>query len=206
MIKSIKKLKEINDKKNLSMFDKNQDGDFVYEFRLKKSEIYSSFATKNNKIVNESLIEHVDEICDCLTKNDTLEFRVLTPKEDAATPNDIEQAFDNHYTKRMAKTKQEYRAALGQGLVMFFVGVLIFSLYFVLRTFIEPNSVVSFLEIVDIASWVFVWEAVDIIFLGIIQKRMEQLRYKKILNAKISVIKEKWGTSPFFILSIPKAR
>lgn len=193
MLKSIKKMNEVRQKikhRDLTLFGTNKDGDLVYELKLGKGQIYSVFATKNNPIINEGLVDHIDNVCDCLSLKDNVEFRILTPKDDSANKQNIEEALNNHYTKKLIQSKKQYKKQVQQGLLMFVIGLLVFGLYFLLRSLFDITSNVSIFEIIDITSWVFLWEAVDLIFLGIIEHKNEEIRFSKIAHAKITLVTE----------------
>ena len=197
MFNNFKKVRDARKKikqRDLSLFKTNEEGDLVYEFKLGKGEIYSPYATTNNPIINEDVVAHIDDVCDCLSTKDSVEFRILTPKDHSASKQNIEEALDHHYTKKLIQSKKQYRTQLKHGLILFLIGLAIFAIYYGLRVLFDANSVVSFLEIVDIASWVFVWEAVDVIFLGMSVHKSEQTRFSKIVNAKITVITQQEET------------
>lgn len=193
MFQSIKKANEIKQKikqRDMTLFGKNNDGELVYELKLGKGEIYSNFATKNNPIINENLVTHIDDVCDCLSVKDNVEIRILTPKDNSANKRNIEEALNNHYTKKLIQSKRQYKRQVKQGIFMFVVGLLVFGLYFLLRSLFDIHNNISAFEIIDIISWVFIWEAVDLIFLGIIEHKNEEMRFSKIAHAKITIITE----------------
>ena len=191
MFNNFKKVSDARKKirqRDLSLFQQNETGDLVYELKLGKGEIYSPYATTNNPIINEDVVAHIDNVCDCLSTKDSVEFKILTPKDNSASKKNIEEALDNHYTKKLIQSKKQYRKQLQHGIALFIIGFLIFAIYFALRVWLDPEAIVSFLEIIDIASWVFIWEAVDVIFLGMSVHKSEQKRFFKIANAKITLV------------------
>ena len=193
MFKTYKKLHEIRKEakeKDKKLFKKNKEGDFLYEINLSKSDAYSKFSTEDNPILEESFTDHIDDVCNCLTFKNHVEFRVHTPKSDPVNRDTLEKIMDDHYLKKYNSSKKDYKQQLGYGILLFVIGLVLFAAYLPLRIYLDPESIVSFLEILDIASWVFLWEAVDVIGLGIIHHKADQMRYAKIVNAKINVIIE----------------
>ena len=65
---------------------------------------------------------------------------------------------------------------------MLLTGIVIMIAYFILQFFFDT----PFLEVMDIATWVFVWEAVDLFFIERKILKIQQLRDTKLFNAKVS--------------------
>ena len=154
---------------------------------LKKGEEYSRFSTEKNKILDPELAEYVDHQISTITKKNNLKFVVHSPKEDKIDAEELENVLDEHYKQEIIKTHMESKSLFKSGIFMFFVGVLIFGFYVFLKTYVA-NSL--WFELIDIASWVFVWEAVDCIFLSQLAKREKKSHYLKVVKAKIEVIEE----------------
>ena len=161
--------------------------DIEYHIRLEKGEEFSRFSTDENKIIEPELIEHIDHEISTISKKNNLSIIVHSPKENKIDAQELENELDEHYKKEIIKTHLESKALIRSGIFMLFVGVLIFGLYVVLKTFVTTSL---WLELIDIASWVFVWEAVDCIFLSQLTMKEKKQHYLKVVKAKIEVVEE----------------
>lgn len=161
--------------------------DIEYHIRLEKGEEFSRFSTDENKIIEPELIEHIDHEISTISKKNNLNIIVHSPKENKIDAEELESELDEHYKKEIIKTHLESKSLIRSGILMLFVGALIFGIYVLLKTYVG-NSL--WFELIDIASWVFVWEAVDCIFLSQLTMKEKKAKYIKVVNAKIQVIEE----------------
>jgi hypothetical protein len=169
------------------LYPRNENGDIVYNIKLKKNEIYSPFATKENPIINESLVDHFDKVCESLNKNDDVEFVIHTPQNDKADPVRIEEALRKHYETKIRYNKIQSKRELNQGIGMFVVGFILYVIFACCKTFVWDSA---WWELLNIFSWVFVWGAVDLIFIARTLLSLERQKYYKILKAKIKIVTE----------------
>jgi len=163
--------------------EKDENGSYVYEFGVAKGEFYSSLATKKNKIINSEIVENLNNVANCLAVKDSLTIRIKSHGDENLNISNVHTALQEHYSRQIAKSKVDIARNLNQSLVFFMVGILFFVFYVLLKTHLNAN----WFEIIDIVSWVFIWEAVDLFFIVRNIQKMEQISYQKIINAKIIV-------------------
>ena len=166
------------------IFEQDENGDYIYEIGVEAGQIYSSLTTEKNKILNPEIVENLDNVAKCLGLKDSLAIRIYSPKEHIADAENIKSALNNHYSRQIAKVNWEIGRYMRQAFFTLLAGILFFSMYVLLKTYFNSN----WWEIIDIVSWVFLWETVDLSFIARNTKRLEQVSYKKIINAKISII------------------
>ena len=73
---------------------------------------------------------------------------------------------------------------------MFVIGILVFSLMFILDASF-PNKLGLWKEVIDVIAWVFIWEAVDVAVIEKLEKSNETKIAKNITESKIIFEKEK---------------
>ena len=73
---------------------------------------------------------------------------------------------------------------------MFIIGILVFSLMFILDASF-PNKLGLWKEVIDVIAWVFIWEAVDIAVIEKLEKSNETKIAKNITESKIIFEKDK---------------
>ncbi len=65
---------------------------------------------------------------------------------------------------------------------MFFIGVIIFALMFGLDKYFELGL---WQEVLDVVAWVFIWEAVDIVFIEKIEHANTKRIAKNVIESKV---------------------
>lgn len=75
-------------------------------------------------------------------------------------------------------------------IIMFVIGILVFSLMFILDASF-PNKLGLWKEVIDVIAWVFIWEAVDVAVIEKLEKSNETKIAKNITESKIIFEKEK---------------
>lgn len=146
-----------------------------------KEQIISSFSYDDDKL-NKDLSEYiVDKIQDVNFKqNVSLQFFT---KEEVSQP-EIQDAIKSHFESEFNTAKAELRKNSRFSVVMLILGIITIGLLVLSYNFF-PNF--YFDMIIEIASWVFVWEAVDSTFLKRPSLRKKCLILQKICKAKIEI-------------------
>lgn len=186
MFENLRKLKELKNKSKTHrkyLSEKDESGYYVYEIGVSKEEFYSPLATDKNKIINSEIVERLDDVANCLASKDNLAIRIKKEGTSPLEVKDVHEALAESYSRRIVKSEWETHRYMKESLICFLVGILLFVGYVMLKTYINSN----WFEIIDIVSWVFLWESVDLFFITSNVKKMEQLSYQKIINAKIII-------------------
>jgi len=166
------------------IFELDENGDYVYDIGVEAGQIYSSLTTEKHKILNPEIVENLDNVAKCLGLKDSLSIRIYSPKEHTADAGNVKDALNDYYSRQIAKVNWEISRYMHQAFFTLLAGVIFFSAYVLLKTYFMSN----WWEIIDIVSWVFIWETVDLCFIARNTKRLEQISYQKIINAKVSII------------------
>ena len=99
----------------------------------------------------------------------------------------IEKLFKSHYAISIVKSDEEIKKHNIVSILLLIFGVLIYGAYGLLEYF-KVDFI--FRGVIEIASWVFIWEAVDMFFLSNFSSRIERIKNVKIFNAKINRVDE----------------
>lgn len=99
-----------------------------------------------------------------------------------------DSAIRNFYRNRSHKSNRDLLRSRIAAIAMLVAGILVFSVLFILETRGIGEMLTSLLEI---AAWVFVWEAVDLFFLEHHRLMTEHRLYQKFVNADIRFLKIK---------------
>lgn len=97
------------------------------------------------------------------------------------------KAIKNYYKEEFVDIADKFKDNLRGTISMFVIGTILFAVKFLLKEYV---SFTSLFEFVDIVSWVFLWEGLDMLAFRRPELREKQIRNLKILEAEI-IFKEK---------------
>lgn len=147
-----------------------------------KEQVISKFSYDENDKLNKELSEFILDKTKVmpLNKDFKLNFYVNSPIE----KNEVQTTLQNHFREEYLETQHELKRANIISLIMLILGVLSLSILVLAHKFFDYFY---FTTILEIASWVFVWEAVDIFFLQRSQIRRKCLLFKKLIYSIVEI-------------------
>ena len=189
-----KEMKETIDKAKLMFEEIKQDknrADFYeengvphIEINLSNGNIYDEYSTDSE--LNPTIFEFVDKVFRLVKKKADLEIDITFPSAMKDEEKDkIEKLFKSHYAINIVKSNEEIKRHNIVSIVLLFFGIIVYGAYGLLEYF---KMDFIFQGVIEIASWVFIWEAVDMFFLSNFGSRLERMKNIKIFNAKINRI------------------
>ena len=151
-----------------------------------KEQIISKFSYDEYDKLNKELSEFVLDKTKTmpLNKDFKLNFYVNSPIE----KNEVQITLQNHFREEYMEVKHELKRANIISLIMLILGIISLTALVVAHRFFDYFY---FTTILEISSWVFVWEAVDIFFLQRSKIRRQCLLFKKLYSATIEIITNK---------------
>ena len=189
-----KEMKETIDKAKLMFEEIKQDknrADFYeengvshIEINLSNGNIYDEYSTDSE--LNPTIFEFVDKVYRLVKKKADLEIDITFPSTMKDEGKDkIEKLFKSHYAINIVKSNEEIKRHNIVSIILLFFGIIVYGAYGLLEYF---KMDFIFQGVIEIASWVFIWEAVDMFFLSNFGSRLERMKNIKIFNAKINRI------------------
>ncbi len=182
MFNSFKALIQKASHKRKSQLKRNEKGDLLFEMQLSHEQLYSPFSVRGSRFLNPELEQVFDSVMEEATPNDKIEILIHTENPTEERRQKFENILDSFYLTKLEISNRNFWVSVKQGLFLLLIGFAIFALY----TFLGTVAQSQWLEMLDIASWVFVWEAVDVIFLGLINHIHIRKKFKQMVNAKIT--------------------
>ncbi len=148
-----------------------------------KSQIFSAYDYDSNEKLNEELGNYIKDETRFVPIKKDVRLKIYTSKD--INQVEVENAIRNKFKKDYNEIKSEKKGNLLFCLSMLIVGILFLSMLLLSNVYF-PNI---YLEIIlEVGTWVFIWEAIDAFFLRGMQLKNKQIRYLKIVTAKIEVI------------------
>ena len=174
---------EIKEDKNRADFYE-ENGVPHIEINLSNGNIYDEYSTDSE--LNPTIFEFVDKIFRLVKKKTDLEIDIAFPSTMKDEEKDkIEKLFKSHYAINIVKSNEEIKRHNIVSIILLFFGIIVYGAYGLLEYF---KMDFIFQGVIEIASWVFIWEAVDMFFLSNFGSRLERMKNIKIFNAKINRI------------------
>lgn len=174
---------EIKEDKNRADFYE-ENGVSHIEINLSNGNIYDEYSTDSE--LNPTIFEFVDKVFRLVKKKADLEIDITFPSAMKDEEKDkIEKLFKSHYAINIVKSNEEIKRHNIVSIILLLFGVIVYGTYGLLEYF---KMDFIFQGVIEIASWVFIWEAVDMFFLSNFGSRLERMKNIKIFNAKINRI------------------
>ena len=174
---------EIKEDKNRADFYE-ENGVPHIEINLSNGNIYDEYSTDSE--LNPTIFEFVDKVFRLVKKKADLEIDITFPSTMKDEEKDkIEKLFKSHYAIYIVKSNEEIKRHNIVSIILLIFGIIVYGAYGLLEYF---KMDFIFQGVIEIASWVFIWESVDMFFLSNFGSRLERMKNIKIFNAKINRI------------------
>ncbi|MBP3619074.1 MAG: hypothetical protein J6J24_00265 [Clostridia bacterium] len=173
--------KQIKEEKD---FVVDSDGDAIISVKAADGEnIFSSYNFDGNEKLKPELSEFIYDKAKFTRPNQDIRIKVYTNEE--VKPEEVQKAIRNNFKKDYIELKNKSKRNLFFSAIMLIVGLLGMSLLLLMHKYFYN----VYLEVViEIATWVFIWEAIDSFFLRRVSIRHNRLILLKLYSAEIDVI------------------
>lgn len=153
-------------------------------FNIYKGDIYNEFYIDNKKTLQEELCNTIERVSneDGVLQSATFEFKVSEGVQ--VDEKEFKDAYKNSFNTIKAVKKNECFRCLMYGLSLFLVGMI---LLFINIYVVDTNNFVY--EFFNVFTWVFLWGAIEVLLIEMVQIIIEIKKLKKILEAKIVIKK-----------------
>lgn len=145
--------------------------------------VISPFTENNQKVISGDFATFLDNAVKDVPIKEDLTLEITTKKYDHDT---ISTAIKNYYHNEFVESERKLKNNLVFALITLFIGLCTLTVSLVL-TFTEILVVLQ--SAISIFSWVFVWEAFDLLCFRRTELKYLQHRQINFINAKI-IIKE----------------
>ena len=150
-----------------------------------KEQIISKFSYDETDKLNKDLSEFIVDKTKRVSINSNVKLNFYTKAK--IKEGEVTRTIRNHFTDELLNAKEDLRKSNILAFIMLILGIVTFAiLYASYKLFIN----VYFEMIMEIATWVFVWESVDVIFLQRPKIRRECLQLQKICLAEIKIMED----------------
>ncbi|MBQ8350960.1 MAG: hypothetical protein IJY20_02810 [Clostridia bacterium] len=141
----------------------------------------SVFSAGETPVISTDVAEFIESNTISLPPSAPLKLHIHSNCIDEKEKIEYSKAIREYYAERYRANEQERKHNRRVVLLLALVGVLILSL----ALFLDGNNHFLWGEVIDIAAWVFLWEAVDIGAFRNRVLRINRLRYRSYMMMKI---------------------
>lgn len=164
-------------------FNYDDDGRIVIDMLVKDdSDFLSVFSSSDTPVISSNVAEFLESATHTVPPTEKLTLKI---KSDAIDDNEkpvYEKAIKQYYLERYQTNKKELKFCNLSSIILSILGVLTLTVAVILQYL---KGSVIWAEVVDIAAWVFLWEAVDVAFFRNRQLKLQQKRYSSFIEMKI---------------------
>ncbi len=184
-------------RKNLRKADKEilQDKDYIegsddraiISIKAEEDEqIFSTYNYDSNEKLNAELDEFIWDKARFVPMAKDIKIKLYTNTK--TDEQEVVDAIKNNYKKEYIETRNELKRNAIFSLIMLLLGLAFMSLLLLMHVYFYN----VYLEIVvEIATWVFIWEAVDSFFLQRAELKRKRITLLKLYTAEMEIIKLK---------------
>ncbi len=185
MKKYKKTLQEINmwiedyiEAKDISRYALKENSSTIY-LNLCDQPIYQEYS--GNKILHEQIISYIEKVYSYTRKNSHLRIKILFPEEmKTEEQQNIKKMLQLHYAIEFQEINRKILRTNIKGTISLFLGALLFFIFGILEWY-KVNFI--FQGIIEIFSWVFIWEACDSFAFTNSENRLRRLRLLNLYRA-----------------------
>lgn len=165
-------------------FVEASDGDAIINVKVTdEKQVFSSYNYDSNEKLNNDLGDFIYDKARFVSSNKDIRIKIFSTQN--LEQNEVESAIKNHYKKDYIEARNEMRRNLLFSIVMLGLGIMFFAFLLVMHK-VAYNIYVEI--ILEIATWVFIWEAVDSYFLKRSRLRHESLILLNLFKAQVDVV------------------
>ena len=149
-----------------------------------KEQLYSAYSYSGDKL-NGEFGEYVFEKAKGVPIKDDITIRIHS--EDDIDAEEVNRALKSHYRAEYKEAKKSVSRTTLISVIMTVLGIIALTALILINRFTDNFYITS---IVEIAAWVFVWEAVDYFFLQRPAEKAKCVLIQRIYMSKIEICKQ----------------
>lgn len=168
--------------KDIHLSDVSENGKrekCIIRLDLRDQPIYQPYSGQH--MLNDDIFSFIENTFKFVKKNWDLKIEILYPEEmDIKERQKIRQLIKAHYAISYKETRKKIRRTKLIAWILLIVGSLIFILYGLLEWY-QVNFL--FRGIIEIFSWVFIWESCDLFVFTNSSNKLELFKYLRLFDA-----------------------
>lgn len=168
-------------------YPRDDDNRVIINMNVKDdADFLSVFSESETPVISSETAEFLESSTFSVLPKEPLTLRIKGSCVDDNERVVYEKAIKEYYRERYVANEKSLKRHRILALTLAVIGVLILTI----AIFLEYNKgSLVWAEVVDIAAWVFLWEAVDIYFFKTNEMKIKRKRYLAFVSARIEFIR-----------------
>ena len=185
--KRIKRLKKaLNDLEDDDIFECDKDGKAIIEVGAENyDDIFSPYCYKGGDTLSSELVEYLKKQSGTIPIDYDLNIRFNVKDADDKKRREIQMAVKENYEIEVLGVQQKIRSLNIKGWIFVLIGILFTATFLTLSYFLKLSEPYTYL--IDILSWVFVWEGVRALLIDRNDLKATELKLLRLASAKVTI-------------------
>lgn len=149
------------------------------------SDFLSVFSQSDTPVISTEVAEFIENSAESILPKEELTLRIHSNCIDDHEKELYQKGIKEYYREKMVSNSRELKRNNFFAMILTVVGVFILVLALLLEG--KTDNLV-WPEVIDIAAWVFLWEAVDVSAFENRSLRLKNRRYRSFLSMKVEYI------------------
>ena len=181
-ISELKKDIELNKEYHKKSWEYDENGKLIVDLKVRDdSDFLSPYCTTNSDI-SDDVEDFIENNVPSSKSKKGVHLRIYSDEIDDEEKEEYTRAIHFHYETKRFEVYLEKRRLTFIAVIMAIISVIALSAMIVLE-YHNVNSVA--ISVIDIFAWVFMWEAVDILFLQCTMIRHRQRKYRNLAQCDV---------------------
>ena len=158
---------------------RDEGGNVIIDMTVKNDDgVLSPYSGVGAPTISSDVADFIENSTHSLSPKESYTLRIHSDCIDDGERQEYDTAIREYYTEKYFANRRDQRANRIIALILLAVGILVLSVAFHIEHHVWS-------EVVDIAAWVLLWEAVDIWVFKIRELNVSALRYLAYMNMNV---------------------
>lgn len=184
-----KRTKAIRERIKKDEFDVDEDGRTLVKINITDADnLLSVYNDDGMQIISEETANFINNITKPIPYKNEIHLQISCDKFTKDKEKQYKDAITNYYVNEFAHRDVKLKRNMTNSIWLLSIGIVLFVLLYFMEMWNAPNILYLLCEVV---SWVFVWEAVDLLWIRSHEIKLIQYKELQIIFAKITFNKLK---------------
>lgn len=181
--KLMKRMKDVKERIKKEEYELDEEGRVIVRINITDAEeLLSVYNDHGKQIISHSTAQFINNVTKPIPNKKDIHLKISCDSYTKDKENEYKNAITNYYVNEFAHWNINLRTTLIIAFILLGISVVGFTVLNLLEGLIPP----VLYTILDIASWVFAWEAVDQMCIQRHLLKVKQHRDLQVIYAKIS--------------------
>jgi hypothetical protein len=174
------------------MYTRDEKGRIIVPVTIRDDENFLSSYTKSDiPIINSDISNYLDSLIEFLPPAEILHFQIRSNCINPEEQKIYKEAIKEYFLTQYSKSRRQFKRNLRMGVITSLIGALLILITYLIAPG-ESGTIIqkATTEAVNIAAWVFFWEALDILLMQNYECRRNRKIYATALMSKIEFIEK----------------